>query len=137
MFIRTGLLCFDFKYSDFVCFVEFLVSNISRKMAWSEREACFWSQKRATTLQCNWQGLSLLYLLPHLWRSILVALRELKEITPDSVLQLYIAMSHTVLFCLSTMKPVLWIFFVVLDCLCQYVWIQRSAGESVSRNFNQ
>jgi len=104
LFIRTWLFCLDFKYSDMVCFVEFLVSNISRKMAWSECEACFWSQKRATTLQCNRQGLSLLYLLPHLWWSILVAFRELKEIPPDSVLQLYIAMSHSVLFWLSMMK---------------------------------
>ena len=27
----------DFKHSDFVSFVDFLVSNISRKVAWSER----------------------------------------------------------------------------------------------------
>lgn len=46
------LTCIDFKH--FVSFVDFLVSNISRKVAWSERQTCFWFQKRAPTLQCIW-----------------------------------------------------------------------------------
>lgn len=79
LFKRTMLTCFDFKHSDFVSFMEFLVSNISRKVAWSECETCFWSQKRAATLQCVWQGWSFLYLLPRLWRHISVALINTQE----------------------------------------------------------
>ena len=53
LFKRTMLTCFNFKHSGIVSFVEFVVSDISRKVAWSERQTCFRSEERRVGKECR------------------------------------------------------------------------------------